>query len=58
VRGRRHTDMVLVEKVDTRHEADLSVNGIKMDLRHIDWQGVYLIHVAQGWDFANMPMGP
>jgi len=50
--------MVLVEKVDTRHEADLSVNGIKMDLRHIDWQGVYLIHVAQGWDFANMPMGP
>lgn len=29
-----------------------------MDLQHIDWQGVYLIHVAQGWAFANMPMGP
>lgn len=30
-----------------------------MDFRHIDWQAVYLIHVAQGWwTFANMPMGP
>jgi hypothetical protein len=27
VRGRRHTDMVLVGKDDTRHEADLGMNG-------------------------------
>lgn len=29
-----------------------------MDLQDIGWQGVYLIQVALGWDFANMPMGP
>jgi hypothetical protein len=29
-----------------------------MDLQDIGWQGVYLFHVAQGWAFANMPMGP
>jgi len=27
VRGRGHTDKVLVGKVDTRHEADLGMNG-------------------------------
>jgi len=54
VRGRRHTDMVLVGKVDKRNEA---MEGIKKDLWHIDWQGVYLIHVTQGWAFTNMPMG-
>jgi hypothetical protein len=34
------------------------MEGIKMDLRHTDWQGVYFIHVAQGLAFVNMPMDP